>query len=59
VAIKDIGPLLDGFRDHSWGVRQAIGEPLTDLIPPTSFFQRADGTYCGTAIFVVEGARPI
>ena len=22
-----------GFRDHSWGVRQAIGEPLTDLIP--------------------------
>jgi hypothetical protein len=59
-----------GFRDHSWGVRQAIGEPLTDLIPPPplpagvrggmkwspSFFQRADGTYYETAIFVVEGA---
>ncbi len=22
-----------GFRDHSWGVRQAIGEPMVDLIP--------------------------
>ena len=22
-----------GFRDHSWGVRQAIGEPAPDLIP--------------------------
>ena len=21
-----------GFRDHSWGVRQAVGEPPTDLI---------------------------
>ena len=58
-----------GFRDHSWGVRQAIGEPLADLIPeqrPPSggrggmkwtpaFFQRPDGTYYETAIFVVEG----
>ena len=59
-----------GFRDHSWGVRQAIGEPLTDLIPSQalpagirggmkwspSFFRRPDGTYYETAIFVVEGA---
>jgi hypothetical protein len=59
-----------GFRDHSWGVRQAIGEPLTDLIPSPklpegirggmkwspSFFRRPDGTYYETAIFVVEGA---
>ncbi len=59
-----------GFRDHSWGVRQAIGEPLTDLIPSQAipqgirggmkwspaFFRRPDGTYYETAIFVVEGA---
>ncbi|RDH74774.1 hypothetical protein DVS77_29290 [Mycolicibacterium moriokaense] len=59
-----------GFRDHSWGVRQAIGEPLTDLIPSPempkgirggmkwspAFFRREDGTYYETAIFVVEGA---
>ena len=58
-----------GFRDHSWGVRQAIGEPLTDLIPPVppppgarggmkwspAFFQRPDGSYYETAIFVAEG----
>lgn len=58
-----------GFRDHSWGVRQAIGEPLGDLIPTPgapagvrggmkwspSFLQRPDGTYYETAIFVVEG----
>jgi hypothetical protein len=58
-----------GFRDHSWGVRQAIGEPLTDLIPSPevpkgirggmkwspAFFRRPDGTYYETAIFVVEG----
>jgi hypothetical protein len=58
-----------GFRDHSWGVRQAIGEPLTDLIPSPgapkggrggmkwspSFFRRPDGSYYETAIFVVEG----
>jgi hypothetical protein len=57
------------FRDHSWDVRQAIGEPLTDLIPSPeipagirggmkwspAFFQRLDGTYYETAIFVVEG----
>jgi hypothetical protein len=59
-----------GYRDHSWGVRQAIGEPLTDLIPAQAvppgirggmkwspaFFRRPDGTYYETAIFVVEGA---
>ena len=59
-----------GFRDHSWGVRQAIGEPPTDLIPSPAippgvrggmkwcpaFFRRPDGTYYETAIFVVEGA---
>jgi hypothetical protein len=58
-----------GFRDHSWGVRQAIGEPLTDLIPAPrgpkgvrggmkwspAFLQRPNGTYYETAIFVVEG----
>jgi len=58
-----------GFRDHSWGVRQAIGVPLTDLIPALeapkgirggmkwspAFFQRPDGSYYETAIFVVEG----
>ena len=58
-----------GFRDHSWGVRQAIGSPPDDLIPSPeapagirggmkwspSFFQRPDGTYYETAIFVVEG----
>jgi hypothetical protein len=59
-----------GFRDHSWGVRQAIGVPLTDLIPSPelpkgirggmkwspAFFRRPDGTYYETAIFMVEGA---
>ena len=59
-----------GFRDHSWGVRQAIGEPPADLIPSPAippgvrggmkwcpaFFRRPDGTYYETAIFVVEGA---
>jgi hypothetical protein len=59
-----------GFRDHSWGVRQAIGEPPVDLIPSPqmppgirggmkwspSFFRRPDGTYYETAIFVAEGA---
>ena len=59
-----------GFRDHSWGVRQAVGAPPTDLIPNSmsrpkgyrggmkwtpSFFQRPDGTYYETAIYVVEG----
>src|SRR5271163_2968522 len=58
-----------GFRDHSWGVRQAIGEPPVDLIPTPgapkgmrggmkwspAFFQRPDGSYYETAIFVVEG----
>jgi hypothetical protein len=58
-----------GFRDHSWGVRQAIGAPAGDLIPAPSappgvrggmkwspaFFRRPDGTHYETAIFVVEG----
>jgi hypothetical protein len=58
-----------GFRDHSWGVRQAIGEPLVDLIPSSgvpkggrggmkwspAFFRRPDGGYYETAIFIVEG----
>lgn len=58
-----------GFRDHSWGVRQAIGEPPADLIPTPgapkgmrggmkwspAFFQRPDGSFYETAIFVVEG----
>ena len=59
-----------GFRDHSWGVRQAIGEPPVDLIPDPrrhrrevrggmkwspAFFRRPDGSYYETAIFVVEG----
>ncbi len=61
-----------GFRDHSWGVRQAVGNPATDLMSaPTpartpssrgamkwspSFFRRPDGTYYETAIFLTEGA---
>jgi hypothetical protein len=60
-----------GFRDHSWGVRQAVGAAPPDLIPsPTmpkgsfkggmkwtpSFLRRPDGTYYETAIFVAEGA---
>ena len=58
-----------GFRDHSWGVRQAIGEPLVDLIPSPAapkggrggmkwspaFFRRPDGSHYETAIFIVEG----
>jgi hypothetical protein len=52
------------------GVRQAIGEPLVDLIPERrppaggrgamkwtpAFFQHPDGTYYETALFVIEGA---
>ncbi len=60
-----------GFRDHSWGVRQSVGAPLTDLIQSTytgerapikgamkwtpCFLQRPDGTYYETAIHLVEG----
>jgi hypothetical protein len=60
-----------GFRDHSWGVRQAVGAPPTDLIPPSpsaqaatarramkwtpAFLGRPDGSYYETAIFVTEG----
>jgi hypothetical protein len=59
-----------GFRDHSWGVRQGVGSPLTDLAPPSasagerprrgimkwspSFFRRPDGSYYETAVFVTE-----
>jgi hypothetical protein len=57
-----------GFRDHSWGVRQSVGMPPTDLIrapqPQTggrglmiwspSFFRRPDGTYYETAIFLAH-----
>ncbi|MBL7486886.1 hypothetical protein I6A60_04945 [Frankia sp. AgB1.9] len=55
-----------GFRDHSWGVRQAVGAPPPDLIrgrpradaPPIkgcmkwspAFLRRPDGTYYETAI---------
>ncbi|HZP30528.1 MAG TPA: hypothetical protein VFC99_16370 [Acidimicrobiia bacterium] len=61
-----------GFRDHSWGVRQGVGAPLTDLAaPPTparvdgargmmkwspSFFRRPDGSFYETAIFLTGGA---
>lgn len=59
-----------GFRDHSWGVRQAVGESPTDLIPGVqlpanmrggmkwspSFFRNPDGSYYETAIYVIEGA---
>ena len=61
-----------GYRDHSWGVRQAVGTAPTDLIPnpmvarspgtrggmkwSPCFFQRPDGTYYETAIFLTEGA---
>ncbi len=60
-----------GFRDHSWGVRQSVGLPPSDLIqgPPVvahstvrggmkwtpSFFRRPDGTYYETAVFLAEG----
>jgi hypothetical protein len=58
-----------GFRDHSWGVRQSVGAPPSDLIvtPPRSdlaqkslmkwspsFFRRPDGSYYETAVFVTE-----
>ncbi len=54
-----------GYRDHSWGVRQAIGATPTDVIPglqqvpvgyrsqfkwSPQFFQRPDGTFYETAI---------
>ncbi len=59
-----------GFRDHSWGVRQSVGAPLTDLIPTRpadplskgimkwtpSFFRRPDGDYYESAIFVTGAA---
>lgn len=61
-----------GFRDHSWGIRQAVGAAPADLIPARqvprgrsiqggmkwapAFFRRPDGSYYETAIFVTEGA---
>jgi hypothetical protein len=54
-----------GFRDHSWGVRQAVGQPATDLVPSPmvppgvtrggfkwspSFYRRPDGTYYAIAM---------
>jgi hypothetical protein len=68
----DVGPDdWFGFRDHSWGVRQNVGAPLTDVIPAVpasadrtrrsimkwtpSFFRRPDGTYYETSIFVSQG----
>ena len=59
-----------GFRDHSWGVRQSVGAPPSDLIRPPfspdrtakglmkwtpSFFRRPDGTYYETAVFLTSG----
>ena len=59
-----------GFRDHSWGVRQAVGAPAPDVIPGLSqpppdyrggfkwtpmFFRRPDGTYYEMAIHAAQG----
>jgi hypothetical protein len=60
-----------GYRDHSWGVRQAVGAPPTDLIRGSGgrrevdvkggmkwvpvFLRRPDGSYYETAIFITEG----
>ena len=61
-----------GFRDHSWGVRQAVGVAPADLIPVPelprdrsiqggmkwnpAFLRRPDGRYYEMALFVTEGA---
>ncbi len=59
-----------GFRDHSWGVRQAVGAAPSDLIPvrtqapegfrggfkwTPAFLQRPDGTYYEVSLHVAEG----
>lgn len=59
-----------GFRDHSWGVRQAVGVAPTDLIGSSagtyrgrrggfkwspSFFERPDGSFYEVAMHVIEG----
>jgi hypothetical protein len=60
-----------GARDHSWGVRQGVGQALRDVIPlaapapdvpsrsmmiwSPSFFRRPDGSYYETAIFLSGG----
>ncbi|MCV7231718.1 hypothetical protein [Mycobacterium branderi] len=58
-----------GFRDHSWGVRQGIGDQPRDLIagPITAaqsgrsmlnwmpaFFRRPDGSHYETAVFLLR-----
>ena len=57
-----------GFRDHSWGVRQGIGDQPRDLIPNPmagvmsqsrlnwmpAFFRRPDGSYYETAVFLLQ-----
>lgn len=59
-----------GFRDHSWGIRQGVGAPPTDLVAARtpraatrgmmkwspSFFRRPDGTHYETAVFLTGGA---
>jgi hypothetical protein len=59
-----------GFRDHSWGVRQGVGAPPTDVIAVSApregargimkwsplFLRRADGTYYESAVFLTGGA---
>lgn len=60
-----------GYRDHSWGIRQMVGAPPTDLIRgrgprpgveikggmkwTPAFLRRPDGSYYETAIFITEG----
>ena len=60
-----------GFRDHSWGVRQSVGAPPSDLIQSAprperarakgafkwmpAFFGRPDGSYYETAMHVIDG----
>ncbi len=58
-----------GFRDHSWGVRQAVGAPVADVRPARAvvtqrpsgfkwspmFLRRPDGSNYEMAIHVAEG----
>jgi len=61
-----------GFRDHSWGVRQAVGLAPSDIIPPSTnrdrsrpggfkwspmFLRRPDGTFDGLAIHVNQSRK--
>ena len=60
-----------GARDHSWGVRQGVGEPTTDTIPSVlatnisarsmmlwspAFFRRPDGSYYEIAMHLASRA---